>query len=310
MSVRQLSVPVGDGLDQAAIIDTRLPVYVGDGFVMDPTKAREFGARLADSYCTADPYPHIVIDNFLPATLAEALLKGFPVAPARANVVSLRNRTFEHKKRQILPVECSNYVRRVFGFLNSAAVLAFLESLTRIEGLIADPYFEGGGFHEIARGGKLELRTDFRPHRNPRLTRRLNLMIYLNKNWEEDYRGHLELWDKSAKRKVHSIAPLFNRCVVFSNAQDSYHGHPDPLNVPANRTRKSMALYYYTASATPCEATPAPGPAVVARPHDLAQSEPRALRPNTRNHFSLVEVLPPMLYRALRAMKYRFRTPQ
>jgi hypothetical protein len=310
MSVRQLSIPVSDDLHQAAIIDTRLPVYVGDGFVMDPTKAREFGARLADRYCTAAPYPHIVIDNFLPASLAEALLRSFPVATARTNVVGLRDRSFEHKKRQILPVECNDYVRRAFGFFNSAALLAFLESLTRIEGLISDPYFEGGGFHEIARGGKLELRADFRAHRNPRLTRRLNLMIYLNKNWEEDYRGHLELWDKAAKHKVQSIAPLFNRCVVFSATQDSYHGHPTPLNVPANRTRKSMALFYYTACATPCEATPASGPAVVSLPHELAQAKPRALRPEIRNHFSLAEVLPPMLFRALRAMKYRFRTPQ
>jgi hypothetical protein len=298
MSVRQLSVPVGDGLDQAAIIDTRLPVRVGDGFVMDPTQAHEFGARLADSYCTADPYPHIVIDNFLPATLAEALLRSFPVATALTNVIGFKDRSFEHKKRQILPVECNDYVRRVFGFFNSAPLVAFLESLTRIEGLISDPHFEGGGFHEIARGGNLALRADFRAHRNPRLTRRLNLLIFLNKNWEGDYRGHLELWDKSAKHKMQSIAPLFNRCVVFSTAQDSYHGHPDPLNVPANRTRKSMALYYYTASATSCEATPAP------------QAKPRALRPEITNHFSLVEVLPPMLYRALRAMKSRFRTPQ
>jgi 2OG-Fe(II) oxygenase superfamily len=277
MSVRQLSVPVSDALNRAAIIDTRLPVYVGDGFVMDPTKARERGARLADSYCTADPYPHIVIDNFLPASLAAAILRNFPVATVAT--------------RQILPVECNDYVRRVFGFLNSAAMLAFLESLTGIEGLISDPYFEGGGFHEISRGGKLGLRTDFRAHRNPQLSRRLNLLIYLNKNWEEHYRGHLELWDRSAKHKVHSIAPLFNRCVVFSTTQDSYHGHPDPLNVPANRTRKSMALYYYTASKTICEETPAPELKIKA-------------------HFSLAEVLPPVLYRALRAMKHRVKPPR
>jgi 2OG-Fe(II) oxygenase superfamily len=284
MSVRQLSVPVSDGLDLAAIIDTRLPVHVGDGFVMDPTKAREFGARLADGYCTADPYPHIVIDNFLPASLAEAILRSFPVAKVAT--------------RQILPVECNDYVRRVFNFFNAAAMLAFLEGLTRIEGLISDPYFEGGGFHEVARGGKLGLRADFRAHRNPRLTRRLNLMIFLNKHWEEDYGGHLELWDKSANHKVQSIAPRFNRCVVFSAMKDSYHGHPEPLNVPANRTRKSMALYYYTAVEPIREATPEVHPT------------PDVPKLKIKHHFSLVEVLPPVLYRALRTMKYRIKPPR
>jgi hypothetical protein len=282
MSAQQHSVPISDGPDQAAVIDATLPVYVGNGLVMDPTKARELGARLSDTYCTADPYPHIVVNNFLPRSLAEAILRSFAVAAAPTS-------------RQIMPAECNEYVQRIFGFFNSVAVLAFLEGLTRIEGLIPDPFFEGGGFHEIARGGKLGLRTDFRPHSNPRLSRRLKLQIYLNKNWEEDYRGHLELWDKAAKHKVQSIAPLFNRCVVFNTAKDSYHGHPDPLNVPPNRTRKSMALCYYTASERICEVT---------------HAKPCTPKPNNKHQVSLVEVLPALLYRALRTMKFRIKPPQ
>ena len=283
MSVQQHSLPVADGPDQAAVINATLPVYVGDGLVMDPTWAREFGARLSETYCTADPYPHVVMNNFLPGSLVEAILRNFPAAPVPT------------RKRLIMPAECNEYVRRIFGFFNSAAVLSFLEGLTGIEGLIPDPHFEGGGFHEIGCGGKLELRNDSRPHSNPRLNRRLILQIYLNKNWEQDYRGHLELWDKSAKQKVRDIAPLFNRCVVFNTGRDSYHGYPDPLNVPANRTRKSMALCYYTVSERFCDVTPA---------------KPCALTPKSRNHFSLAEVLPPMLYRALRTMKHRVKPPR
>jgi 2OG-Fe(II) oxygenase superfamily len=282
MPLQQHSVPVADGPDQAAVIDATLPVRVGPGLVMDPTEARALGARLADKYCTADPYPHIVLNNFLPRSLAEGILRSFPIAAAPT------------RKRQIMPAECTDYVRRIFGFFNSPAMLAFLEGLTRIERLISDPHFEGGGFHEIARGGKLGLRTDFRPHSNPRLSRRLNLQIYLNKNWEEVYRGHLELWDRSAKHKVQGIAPLFNRCVVFSTAKDSYHGYPDPLNVPANRTRKSMVLCYYTASERICEVTPA---------------KPCVVQPKNKRHFSLGEVLPPMLYRALRTIKQGVKPP-
>jgi 2OG-Fe(II) oxygenase superfamily len=287
-----------------------LPVNVGDGLVMDPAKAREVGARLAETYCTADPYPHIVIDDFLPEILAEGILRNFPIATKSTSVVGFQDRTFEHKKRQILPADCNEYVRGVFNFFNSAPVLAFLESLTRIEGLISDPYFEGGGFHEISREGKLGLHADFRIHRKLRLNRRLNLLIYLNKNWKEEYRGHLEFWDKSAKHKVRSVAPLFNRCVVFNTAKDSYHGHPDPLNVPEDRTRKSMALYYYTASERIYEETPAHGTAFVARPDDGADAKRRALKLKIKNHFSLVEVLPPMLYRALRTVKYRVKPPR
>src|SRR3546814_13364087 len=50
------------------------------------------------------------------------------------------------------------------------------------------------------------------------------------------------------KHRVRAVAPVFNRCVVFNTDSDSYHGHPDPLTCPEDRSRRSIALYYYTAS--------------------------------------------------------------
>lgn len=80
------------------------------------------------------------------------------------------------------------------------------------------------------------------------MQRRINVLIYLNKNWKKNYGGYLELWDKKMRKKVLSTQPIFNRCVIFNTDSDAFHGHPDPLNTPENITRKSLALYYYTAS--------------------------------------------------------------
>jgi hypothetical protein len=33
---------------------------------------------------------------------------------------------------------------------------------------------------------------------------------------------------------------------MFSTTDYSYHGHPDPLSCPPDRSRRSLALYYYT----------------------------------------------------------------
>jgi hypothetical protein len=72
--------------------------------------------------------------------------------------------------------------------------------------------------------------------------------VYLNKNWQTEYGGNLELWSKDMKTCVKSVEPIFNRCVIFNTDEDSFHGHPDPLTTPEDRSRRSLALYYYTAS--------------------------------------------------------------
>ncbi|NEN95926.1 MAG: 2OG-Fe(II) oxygenase, partial [Moorea sp. SIO3I7] len=108
------------------------------------------------------------------------------------------------------------------------------------------PHFVGGGLHQIEKGGYLKIHADFNRHTKLRLDRRLNLLIYLNKDWQEDYGGHFEMWDTEMTQSQKKILPVFNRCVIFSTTDFSYHGHPEPLTCPEGRTRKSLALYYYS----------------------------------------------------------------
>jgi hypothetical protein len=284
-----------------------LPVETRDGLVLDLVKARDLGAVLADQYRSALPFPHVVIDDFLPADMAEAILAHFPSA-ARTGEVIYRDHLFEHNKRQVLPDYCDEYSRQIFSFFNSAPILGFLEALTNIDGLIPDPYFEGSGFHEIAKGGRLGLHADFRIHNKLRLHRRINLIVYLNKNWDDQYRGHLELWDRTGKQRIQSIAPLFNRCVIFNTESDSYHGHPDALETPEGTTRKSFAMYYYTASERIYDETPRHGTVFVARPEDSGHARRSALKMKWKTYFSLPEILPPVIYRQLRALKSRWKS--
>jgi Rps23 Pro-64 3,4-dihydroxylase Tpa1-like proline 4-hydroxylase len=131
--------------------------------------------------------------------------------------------------------------------LNSAAFLQFLQILTGIkEPLIGDPYLAGGGMHEIKKGGFLKVHADFNKHPELKLDRRINVLVYLNKDWKEEYGGYFELWDKSMSNCEKKIAPIFNKMVIFSTTDYSYHGHPDPLTCPEDRSRKSLALYYYS----------------------------------------------------------------
>jgi hypothetical protein len=200
--------------------------------------------QLRDAYTQAEPFPHTVIDDFLPCDLAERILDYFP----RPDQLNWHRFDRHHSKKLATCIDPTlpELLHDVLTHFNSAACLRFLEGLTGIEGLLPDPYLEGGGLHQIEPGGWLKVHTDFNYHHKLRLDRRINLIVYLNKDWQEQYNGHLELWDHDVTGCVRRVLPVFNRCVIFSTTDWSYHGHPEKLACPPGMTRKSLALYYYT----------------------------------------------------------------
>ena len=195
-------------------------------------------------YSQAEPFPHIVIDNFLPEALLNRVLNEFP------SPETIDWRTFdssaEKKLASTSELQMGENTRLLLQQLNSSTFISFLEKLTGIDGIIPDPHYLGGGLHQIEKGGYLKIHVDFNRHKRLRLDRRLNLLIYLNKDWQEEYGGHFEMWDSDMTECKKKILPIFNRCVIFNTTDFSFHGHPEPLNCPENRTRKSLALYYYS----------------------------------------------------------------
>jgi hypothetical protein len=218
---------------------------IGGYLTFDDGECRELGQSLADSYRNASPFPHIVIDDFLePAVLAKVLAE-FPSSEDKKYF----DRDQERLKFQYPPQEiASGLARNLFAELNSQAFLGFLEAMTGIDGLISDPYFEGGGLHETKRGGHLGIHADFNVHSRLKVERKLNLLVYLNEDWDDSFGGQLELWDRQMKECVVRVEPVFGRAVIFSTALDSFHGHPEPLNCPPERSRRSIATYYYSAA--------------------------------------------------------------
>lgn len=248
-----------------------LPIQTQQGLLLDDEKAHEIGQSKMDDYAFAEPFCHAVIDDFLPAELAEQILQHFPVDKKAHDKIYQKGYGGQFK-RQVLPADCDEFTRNLFGFFNSSYILRFLEGITNIQGLLPDPYFAGGGFHEISTGGLLGIHADFRVNEGLQLIRRVNVLIYLNKDWQEAYGGKLELWDKAMTHKVKEVAPLFNRCVIFNTDADSFHGHPEPLTTPPELTRKSIALYYYTALPVANDTGESRHTNYVARPNDSAQN--------------------------------------
>jgi Rps23 Pro-64 3,4-dihydroxylase Tpa1-like proline 4-hydroxylase len=201
---------------------------------------------LRGQYLAAEPFPHIVLDGLFDDAELDAVLAEFP-DPGETKWMRFDNPQEKKLGFFYATSTISPAVRRFLDAMNGFEMLLFLEALTGIDGLIPDPYFGGGGLHQIEPGGFLKIHADFNVHPKLHLDRRLNMLIYLNKDWREEYGGHLELWDAELRACRQRILPAFNRTVVFSTSDHSYHGHPHPLTSPPGVTRKSVSLYYYTA---------------------------------------------------------------
>jgi hypothetical protein len=198
-----------------------------------------------ESYINAKPFASIKFDNFFNPEFLDTILKEFPDLSLQNSIEFKDSKQvkFASKGEASFGIETKKFMH----FLNSEPFLEFLQILTGIkEPLISDPYFYGGGQHEIKKGGLLKIHSDFNKHYILGLDRRINVLVYLNKDWKEEYGGHFELWTKDMKTCGNKILPTFNTMAIFSTTDFSFHGHPNPLNCPDDRSRKSLALYYYS----------------------------------------------------------------
>lgn len=200
--------------------------------------------QMRDEYQSASPFPHVVIDDFLPTDILDCILDEFP-EPEKTDWQQFDNAR-EVKLALSDAEQMGPATRHLLAEFNSGVFVQFLERMTGIGSLIPDPHYVGGGLHQIRSGGYLKVHADFNRHQGLKLDRRLNGILYLNKDWHEEYGGHLQLWDRQMTKCEKKVLPVFNRFLVFSTLDDANHGHPDPLTCPPDRARRSMALYYYT----------------------------------------------------------------
>jgi Rps23 Pro-64 3,4-dihydroxylase Tpa1-like proline 4-hydroxylase len=210
---------------------------------IDYERLERLAAGERRTFEAADPFPHVVLDDFLPVEVARAVHAEFD----RSENGWKHYKHYNERKYALTDVEQMQPASRaLFTALQSERFVRFVESLTGLEDLISDPDLDGAGLHRSSRGGFLNLHVDFLSHaRNRNWSRQVNLLLYLNPEWKEDWGGELELWDRNLERCGRRIAPIFNRCVIFHTTARSYHGHPKPLNCPEGVWRNSIALYYF-----------------------------------------------------------------
>jgi hypothetical protein len=217
----------------------------------DPVRLETIAAKYRPAYREAFPFPHVAIDGLFPDEILKQILAEIPPSnhPSwtvygsgnpDANEGDGAKRSISQEPR--LGPTTRNFLLQ----LNSATFITFIESLTGVAGIVGDPTYRGGGIHRTGRSGSLLAHSDADRHpMGDPFNQSINIIIYLNEEWQEAYRGALELWSRDGKQCERRIVPVFNRTVIFESSADTYHGHPEPLECPPDRYRDSLAMYYY-----------------------------------------------------------------
>ena len=246
----------------ATYSDTRASIVeMIPAFAFEKERLDQLAEKYGEVYRTADPFPHVVMDNFLDEEVANLLYDEFPGIESDRWKLWGPGKTKRVYDKNIEKVGLSDdryfgdFTRHFMHELHSHVFLKFLENLTEMKDYIPDPSYNGCGLHSTGRGGKLMIHTDSNRHllsigrskdKDANLLHQhVNLIYYLNKDWDERWGGNLELWDREKTHCVSKVAPLFNRAVLFETSRFSYHGHPHPLQCPEDRRRNSLAVYYY-----------------------------------------------------------------
>jgi hypothetical protein len=205
--------------------------------------------RLAARFRERDPFRHVVIDDFLTADYCARLLAEFPPferGNARNEAGELGAKSTVEKIRELGPTYAT-----LDDLIQTREFLDLIGRITGIPNLLYDPWYFGGGTHENRSGQDLDAHVDFNRHPVERWHRRLNLIVYLNREWDDAWGGSLELHSdpRAADDKVTTITPLYNRAVIFETTEWSWHGF-SRIALPQDKhvlSRKSIALYFYTA---------------------------------------------------------------
>jgi 2OG-Fe(II) oxygenase superfamily len=242
------------------------------------------------AYRNAKPFPHVVLDGLFFESSLDPMLSEIGEM-SREQWVSVDRDPRERTVRMRSAAEMREAGSRIVGIVHSAAFLYFLTEITGIEQLLPDPYLQGGGFAVMRRGDYFDVHADRSVAYDTGLTRRLAMIIYLNKAWPPEYRGELELWSPDGKRAEVSVAPLFNRTILFQVAYPNFHGVPAPLACPADRMRQSFIVYYHTAGANQLQGV---------KPHTTIFAPRFFGTPGATARSIVREIVPPFLRRLVR----------
>jgi Rps23 Pro-64 3,4-dihydroxylase Tpa1-like proline 4-hydroxylase len=199
--------------------------------------------RLHNEFNSAKPYRHIVADNFVLESVANQLFENFPSIDKFAkHYKGLNENKSEGADFSSFDPLFTTYKQD----LTSPEFYKWVSQVTGVQDVFITDDALGCGLHQGVNGSFLDIHIDFNIHVQKNVHRRLNMLLFLNKNWQHEYGGQLELWNADMTKCEKYVEPSFNRLVIFETSEISYHGYTSKLKIPPTESRKSIYAYFYT----------------------------------------------------------------
>uniref|UniRef100_A0A6C0BDL1 Prolyl 4-hydroxylase alpha subunit Fe(2+) 2OG dioxygenase domain-containing protein n=1 Tax=viral metagenome TaxID=1070528 RepID=A0A6C0BDL1_9ZZZZ len=198
--------------------------------------------EIKKSYHEGLPFEHIIIKDFLNKDLANKISESYP---DDINKWHHYNNPIEVKYAYDDLDVIDESIKNLFYILSTDFIASIFSSITDIK-LECDPYLHGAGLHMHPRNGRLGVHLDYEIHPVSFKQRSLNIILYLSKDWREEWGGETELWDNNCKNAVLKSPVVFNTAIIFRTNNISWHGVPEKIKCPEGVFRKSFAYYYVT----------------------------------------------------------------
>jgi hypothetical protein len=176
---------------------------------------------------------------------AEKIFESFPTDITNDNWHEYNNpieKKFANDKINTMP-RC---IKKLFNLFSCKEIIEKITLLTGIENIDYDPYLHGAGLHIHTTGGKLDMHLDYEKHPYLDKERRINIILYMSKDWKEEWNGETQLWDKDLSNCISKSPVVFNSALIFKTNEISWHGLPEEIKCPEGIFRKSFAYYYIT----------------------------------------------------------------
>lgn len=194
-------------------------------------------------YLAGKPYSHVVIDGLWDEWVLDRIIAEFPAKGKRDWIDYDTVNEIKQTSRGLYGLK--PFTQLFLLQVCSPRFLQWVSDVTGVPEIIPDPLYHGGGLHESSTGGHLNVHADWTKHPVLPLARQCNMIVYLNKDWGSDWGGDLGLFDNETKECGATVAPLYNRTVIFPTTSETLHGFPSPIRCPVDRTRQSVSLFYW-----------------------------------------------------------------
>jgi Rps23 Pro-64 3,4-dihydroxylase Tpa1-like proline 4-hydroxylase len=182
---------------------------------------------------------YFYIDDLLPEEIVRNIFNVFP------NISDVTAKS-DIREKKFVAYQMSNHhplLEEVIYAFQAKEVVQLIGEICNLNKVYPDEYLYAGGLSIMNKGSFLNPHLDNSHDKDRNRWRVLNLLYYVTPDWSIENGGNLELWPNGLKEEQITIESSYNRLVVMTTHQNSWHS---VSKVEAESERCCVSNYYFS----------------------------------------------------------------